>query len=125
MGKAGLSILAVALSALVGACAAGAAPPSPAPAGLGPTRADTGHALAQRLCARCHQVEREGASPNASSPPFSVLADRYDEVTLGKKLDDIATGHYDMPPTRVSNDEVDSLVAYLESFRDPWAPPRR
>jgi cytochrome c len=82
-----------------------------------PTRAEVGHRLADRLCSRCHQVGASGDSPNAASPPFTVLASRYSEVTLGRKLDDIATGHYDMPPTHVTNDEIDSLVAYLASLR--------
>jgi mono/diheme cytochrome c family protein len=94
------------------------APDSAGPAGVaGPTRAEVGHRLADRLCARCHQVGAEGDSPNAGAPPFKVLAARYSEVTLGRKLDDIAIGHYDMPPTHVTNDEIDSLSAYLESFR--------
>jgi mono/diheme cytochrome c family protein len=77
-------------------------------------RAEQGHRYAQHVCARCHAVEAQGQSPNAASPPFTVLATRYDVVTLGRKLDDIATGHYEMPPTHVSDDEIAGLTAYLQ-----------
>jgi mono/diheme cytochrome c family protein len=119
------ALIALAVAAVAGLCACVAAAAPPPPAALGPTRADVGHGLAQRLCAGCHQVERTGDSPNSASPPFKVLADRYNQVTLGRKLDDIATGHYQMPPTHVTNDEIDSLVEYLDSFRDDWAAPER
>ena len=114
----------IAAGLALAACAADSQPAPTAPSlGLqAPTRAQEGHAVAQRLCSRCHQVESAGDSPNSASPPFRVLAQRYDEVTLGKKLDDILTGHYQMPPTHVSNDEIDSLVAYLESLRGDPAP---
>ena len=115
------SLAAVAAVALaLAACAASgeAAQQPTAVAAQPPTRAAVGHRLADRLCARCHQVSATGQSPNAGAPPFTVLASRYDEVTLGRKLDDIATGHYDMPPTALTNDEIDSIVAYLGSFSD-------
>jgi mono/diheme cytochrome c family protein len=113
MGLGHVPVLALAAMAAAAQAPQRAGPPLP----TGPTRAQTGHALAQRMCAICHQVEAAGASPNDAAPPFRVLAARYDEVTLGKKLDDIATGHYRMPPTHVTNDEIDSLVDYLESLR--------
>lgn len=106
---------------LIAGCAAGAEPAAPqASVTQGPTRAQWGHALAQRMCAACHQVEATGVSPYDAAPPFKVLASRYNEVTLGRKLDDIAIGHYKMPPTHVTNDEIDSLVTYLESLNDDW-----
>lgn len=96
--------------AFTAAAARAETPPQP------PTHAEVGHRIAERMCSRCHQINPTGDIPNSGSPPFRVLAKRYDEVTLGRKLDDIATGHYDMPPTAVTNDEIDSLVAYLESL---------
>ena len=118
------AIAIVALGACI-ACASPAPPTSPRPVARISVRAQAGHLLAQRLCSRCHQVDAAGDSPNPESPPFKVLAARYNEVTLGRKLDDIAIGHYRMPPTQVSNDDIDSLVAYLESFNDDWAKPER
>jgi len=122
----GLETFAAAAAVVVGLSVSmlvAASPPAPIEAG--PTRADVGHGLAQRMCSRCHQVERLGDSPNSASPTFTILANRYSQVTLGKKLDDINTGHYEMPPTRVTNDEIDSLVEYLDSFRDDWPRPER
>src|SRR5512143_1665934 len=96
---AGAGLRGVGVPPALAACANGAAPAAAPAAANGPTRAQTGHALAQRMCSVCHQVEAQGVSPNDAAPPFRVLAFRYDQVTLGKKLDDIATGHYRMPPT--------------------------
>ncbi|HWA61354.1 MAG TPA: cytochrome c [Caulobacteraceae bacterium] len=121
-----LSLAAAALALAACTATAGGEPPASgaraeaAPVPTGPTRAEVGHRLADKLCSRCHEVGATGDSPNPASPPFRVLASRYDQVTLGKKLDDIATGHYQMPPTKVTNDEIDSLVEYLESFNDAW-----
>jgi len=105
---AGLALAACASSGEAGPAATAPAQP--------PTRAEVGHHLADRLCSRCHQVSASGESPNAGAPTFTVLASRYDEVSLGRKLDDIAIGHYDMPPQSVTNDEIESLTAYLESL---------
>ena len=115
-------MLAVFLGLSLGACATSpsqeaAAAPRPQSAYIPPgERADLGRRFAERTCARCHAIAGVGPSPNSAAPPFAVLASRYDIVTLGRKLDDIATGHYDMPPTRVSDDEIESLTAYLQTF---------
>jgi mono/diheme cytochrome c family protein len=104
------------------ACAVGSAPAPQASLDTAyvpdDVRVQQGRRFAERACARCHAIGTESASPNSAAPPFSVLAKRYSVVTLGRKLDDIATGHYEMPPTRVSDDEIAGLTAYLERLAD-------
>ena len=83
-------------------------------------RIERGHALAQANCASCHAVEAQGDSPNRRSPPFRTLSGQYVELTLLRKLTEIAeTGHYDMPPQPVHTDEVRAIVAYINSLERP------
>ena len=98
------------------------AAPAAATAGENPLPASQarGHALARSVCAACHAVETKGASPNAKAPPFSALAGRHVPLTLQRRLADIAeTGHYDMPPINLHADEVQDVVAYINSLEPP------
>jgi mono/diheme cytochrome c family protein len=118
MPKTSLALLVLATAVAAYGTEAAPPPPKSVDSTYTPTdvRVEQGHRLAERMCSRCHAIDAQGASPNAGAPPFPVLASRYDQVTLGRKLDDIATGHYDMPPTRVSDDEIAGLTAYLETL---------
>ncbi|MDO8912989.1 MAG: c-type cytochrome [Phenylobacterium sp.] len=95
------------------------AAPSAATAGENPLPASQarGHALARSVCASCHAVETKEASPNAKAPPFRDLAGRHVPLTLQRRLADIAeTGHYDMAPINLHADEVQDVVAYINSL---------
>lgn len=115
----------VAALAAEAACAKPAAPSpvrSLAPKG-DPVRAAAarGHAVAQRMCARCHAVEASGPSPDARAPAFRTFTGQFVPLTLQRRLTEIAeTGHYDMPPVSVHADEVADLAAYINSFGDAW-----
>lgn len=68
-------------------------------------------------CARCHAVERLGDSPLAAAPPFRKLNERYPVENLREALaEGIVTGHAAMPEFTFTADEVDALIAYLESL---------
>jgi cytochrome c len=98
--------------------------PAAAAAGENPLPASQarGHALARSVCASCHAVETKGASPDAKAPPFRDLAGRHVPLTLQRRLADIAeTGHYDMPPINLHADEVQDVVAYINSLEPPAA----
>lgn len=100
------------------------AAPAVATAGENPLPASQarGHALARNVCSACHAVETKGASPNAKAPPFRALAGRHVPLTLQRRLADIAeTGHYDMPPINLHADEVQDVVAYINSLEPPAA----
>ena len=80
-----------------------------------------GHAVARRLCSRCHAIELTGDSPNPESPAFRMLTGQFVPLTLQRRLTEISeTGHYAMPPMMVHADEVDDLAAYINSFGDAW-----
>jgi cytochrome c len=85
-----------------------------------------GHDLVRANCSRCHAVEIVGDSPNRRAPPFRTLSGRYVELTLHRRLTEIAeTGHYDMPPMPVHSDEVQAIVSYINSLPAPADPGRR
>ena len=82
-----------------------------------------GHALAAGVCAACHGVEATGNSPKAKAPPFHILAGRYVPLTLQRHLATIAeTGHSAMPQINVHADEVQDIVAYINSLEPPADP---
>lgn len=77
-----------------------------------------GHRLAARQCAACHAIVPGTLSPNRRSPEFQDLTGLYVSVSLMRKLTEIAeTGHYDMPARRLHQDQVEDLVAYLDSLK--------
>lgn len=78
-----------------------------------------GAAIAQANCGPCHAVGRSGQSRNAAAPPFRTLSERYPISSLQEALaEGIMVGHEDagMPEFNFSVEEVDSLVAYIDSL---------
>lgn len=104
------AVLATGLALTLSGCAADRAPAdSPAIAA-----AARGHAVAMRICAECHAIAPNAVSPNPRAPGFATLEMRH---TVG--LDDrLATltrlGHYGMPPQKLTPDQVQDLVSYIE-----------
>jgi mono/diheme cytochrome c family protein len=117
-----LTLILLIAASTAGAAAARSTPPaSPKPpvwTGDPNTASVTrGHAVAQRLCARCHAVEASGSSPDARAPAFRTLTGQFVPLTLERRLTEISeTGHYDMPPVSVHADEVADLAAYINGF---------
>lgn len=72
-------------------------------------RIRSGANLAQDWCAECH-----GLGPVASdaAPTFTMIA-RRDPAALRTFL---SRPHPPMPPLVLSNDEIDALIAYLQSL---------
>lgn len=102
---------------LAGACAAtsgGEATELRAPS------VEAGRSFAQTRCASCHAVEAGQASPRAGAPTFIELNQRYVATTLQKKLTDmVETEHSEMPPLRVHWDEIEALMAYMQTLGTP------
>jgi len=74
-----------------------------------------GRKLAERYCARCHNIEKGG--PSKMEPPSftSIAAYRKSEVIFGKI---IAPSHPSMPEAAqyLDGDAVKNLVAYIISL---------
>jgi mono/diheme cytochrome c family protein len=106
------------LAAVVAALAWAASSASPAAAQTSPTA--RGQAIAERLCARCHAIRAEGASPMGLAPPFRDLPKRYPVEGLAEALaEGIVTGHPAMPRFTFEPREIDALLAYIASLAPP------
>ena len=115
-------ILATTALAAAGGGAAGAA---------GLTAAD-GKSLAQQYCVACHRVTKEQAQPpdvvvdtgtgpeTFQAPSFARIAARPDrtEAQLGER---ISNPHYPMRAQQFVPEELDAIIAYILSLRDPGA----
>ena len=77
--------------------------------------AKNGKALARDWCATCHLVERKGAGGDGA-PPFESIAN--DPARTDSYLRSwLADPHPAMPNLQLSRNEIDDLVAYLQSLK--------
>jgi cytochrome c len=77
--------------------------------------AETGQALARQWCASCHQVEPDGATSDAA-PGFQMIAD--DPARTPDRLRTWLTDpHPPMPKLPLTRQEIDAILAYLDSLR--------
>jgi mono/diheme cytochrome c family protein len=89
----------------------GFAEPQPAPG------VDRGAEVARARCASCHAVALEPRSPNREAPLFRVLSRLYSAEDLRRKLEQFSeTGHFDMPPVSLREDEIEDVAAYIASL---------
>ena len=106
-------------AALTIALAAGAASTwafAPRPAPVEPA-VERGAQLSQGRCASCHAIALEARSPSHDAPQFRVLGRLYSRKDLARKLNDIAaTGHFEMPPVSMREDEMSDIAAYIETL---------
>ena len=80
---------------------------------------ERGAALARANCARCHSIERSGPSPFLEAPPFRMLHRSYPVEMLEEALaEGIVTGHPAMPEFAFPPEDVDAIVAYLQSIQE-------
>jgi mono/diheme cytochrome c family protein len=76
-----------------------------------------GRTIAEVHCSRCHAIGNEGESPMPQALPLRDLQRRYPVDALAEALaEGIVTGHPQMPVFTFSTDEIDGLLAYLESL---------
>ena len=91
-------------------------PPQPALA----TAPQQGQAFAQRTCGGCHATGLYGSSSNPNAPPFGAIANQ-DGLTAETLSYWLRSAHnYPVEMDFLLNDrDVDALVAYFVSLRDP------
>lgn len=112
-GPASLAVASLALL-LAGACAATSGDES---ASLSSPTVEMGRSFAETRCSSCHAVKAGQESPRAGAPTFVELNRRYVATTLQRKLADmIETEHSEMPPLRVHWDEIEALMAYMQTL---------
>jgi cytochrome c len=80
-----------------------------------------GRTFAEANCSRCHAVGETGDSPYAPAPPFRTLSERYPIENLAEALaEGIGVTHggdVQMPEFVLTPEEIDNLLAYLESLQ--------
>jgi mono/diheme cytochrome c family protein len=77
-----------------------------------------GHAIAEADCARCHAIGPTGDSQLPIAPAFRTLSERYPVKDLEEALaEGIVSGHPEMPEFEFQPEEIDALIAYLQSVQ--------
>ena len=80
-----------------------------------------GGEIAARLCSDCHAISGSGGSPVAAAPAFSTIGRRIEIDDLAEALaEGILTGHgpTEMPEFVLTPEEIDALLAYLQSVQE-------
>ena len=80
-------------------------------------RASRGFALAQRLCAECHAIQKETArSPNANAPRFQAIASTpgMTSIALSAALN---TSRRSMPNIMLAAYEQADITAYIMGLK--------
>ena len=75
--------------------------------------ADVGRELARRWCTACHVVDREGTGADAGPALPSLLAGKRSAEQIEGWL---ADPHPPMPNLDLSRQEIDDIMAYLQSL---------
>ena len=77
-----------------------------------------GRDLAEQMCASCHAVGRDGASPHADAPEFRALDRRIDLDSFMDRLrEGLLSGHPDMPTFRFGREDARAFVLYIRSIQ--------
>ena len=79
-----------------------------------------GRAFAQASCASCHAIGPEGSSSNPNAPPFPAIVNQ--EGATAETLSTWLRGAHNYPREmdfQLREPEVDALLAYLLTLRDP------
>lgn len=75
-----------------------------------------GKALVRQDCASCHAVEPGGTSPNAKAPTFAAVANEPSATPYSLHVF-LQTTHATMPNFVINSDDIDDIVAYIESLK--------
>jgi cytochrome c len=77
-----------------------------------------GRALAERLCAPCHAIDKNKPSAHKAAPAFPDLSRRVDLDSFARRLrEGLTSGHPDMPTFRFTREDARALTAYLRSIQ--------
>ena len=92
---------------------------------VGDGDAAQGRQTAERLCTSCHVSDSSSsATVPAGVPTLRTIANKPDQ-TAERIAGMLIDPHPPMPNTRVTREEINDLVAYLQSLRKPDLKPLR
>jgi len=87
-------------------------------ASLSSQRVAAGREIVQKSCAWCHATGAKGDSPNTDAPRFRDIHSRHPILSLRKPISRaIATPHNKMPKLPLTRDQVDQVIAYINSLK--------
>ena len=76
-----------------------------------------GRSLVEANCSRCHAIGKDDASHHPDAPPFRVVVTRYPPDNLAEALaEGIVSGHPDMPVFVFQPNEIEAIIAYLNTL---------
>jgi mono/diheme cytochrome c family protein len=75
-----------------------------------------GRALAEQVCAQCHGIGPEDASPDPDAPPFAEIAAERSVTEYSLRVF-FRTSHRKMPNFILEPDETDDVIRYILSLR--------
>lgn len=79
-----------------------------------------GQALVAENCGSCHAIGARGESPMRGAPTLRTLAHNYPVAYLEEALaEGIDVGHPEMPEYTFAPEDVNAIVAYLETIQAP------
>lgn len=106
------TLIAAAALAVLAACATPEARSSE-------SRESRGQEIAATHCGSCHATGVSGESAAPEAPPFRTLSRNYRVNTLEEALaEGISVGHPAMPQFAFAPEDVDALIAYLQSIQE-------
>lgn len=80
-------------------------------------RIQEGMGLAERNCSGCHAVGLQGKSPNPRAPEFRSLRRVHTLIALRQPITrGIAAPHDQMPKFSITDEQIDAIVAYINSL---------
>ncbi len=79
-----------------------------------------GQVFMEANCSGCHAVGLHDTGPNPEAPPFREIVQIYPPEDLAEAFGEgISTGHPDMPEFELTPDQIDGLIAYLDTLLPP------
>jgi mono/diheme cytochrome c family protein len=84
--------------------------------------AEQGHQIARTWCSNCHVVGSEQRSGSSNGAPPFVAISQMKSTTPATLHAFLETPHDRMPDLHLDRDEIDDLVAYINSLRQAPRP---
>ena len=79
-----------------------------------------GEAIAESLCAGCHAIGLTGESAHHEAMPFRQISWHYPVEVLAEPFaEGVMIAHPDMPQWQFEPEQIDALLAYLETVQVP------
>ena len=79
--------------------------------------ARSGRHLAETVCAECHAIDKGAVrSRNGNAPTFETLATTRGMTPMAIRVA-LRTSHREMPNLVLKNQEIDDIIAYLDSLK--------